>query len=124
LEFDICYALFSVIATFSSPFTWDHYNLMLLFPLGVVAREVVRCSRDRAMGVAAAWGTTGAAAVALLGLDRLEKMRLRELLVHGHGEVHFRMHLWDAFNWLPMVLLIAALGTLLAVHRRSQGSGA
>lgn len=109
---DLPFALFSVLSVFINPWSWEHYNVLLLLPLALVA---VTLAHGRALGLSA-WSIglglgAEAAALALLDLDMVR----REVLWRGVAQdpgFHLELHLYEVGNWLPTVILLGLLGFL------------
>jgi phage shock protein PspC (stress-responsive transcriptional regulator) len=123
-DFDLAFALFTVLSVFASQWVWEHYYVTLLLPIAVAASSLGRAIRAGMDQRAGALGVLALAAiVVMLSIDRLLKIKLQHALAHDPS-VHLRMHLYEAMNWLPTVLLLVLLALLLWRRRAQDETGA
>ena len=132
---DLWFALFSVVSAFVNPWVWEHYRVLLILPLLIMASQ---CWRD----LRAAWldwarspeptmrvrempirETLAALVVAAalvgvvlcLGDQMWDKVQSVDAYQRGGQDpivrawLHGRLHLLEVVNWLPWPLTIAAL---------------
>jgi hypothetical protein len=136
---DVGMAMFMVLATFINPWIWEHYNVVLVMPMFAALVFVWRGWSDRLV----AWMTgkfelkrfvvvtAGAlAALALLGFVIWTfqiDMYFKETLYGSVWEkknanlpvpafLHFKLHLYEFFNWAPwpivLLILMVVLGSM------------
>lgn len=111
---DLPFALFTTASVWLNPVVWEHYDVTLLFPLGVALVAAWRVTGR------ARWAWIGGVTVAvafvvwLLSID----MYLKN---HAAKEV-VRWYL--AANWLPWPLTLAVLGALLWQRERPSAGAA
>jgi hypothetical protein len=111
--FDLAFATFVVLSLFSSQWTWEHYNVILVLPMAILLGHVGRLWR----GGHRAWGalTVGivAGTLASWSLSIREKTELQLAVQQGNHRQHARLHALEALNWLPAFLMLALLVRLL-----------
>jgi hypothetical protein len=117
---DVPFALFSILSYFVNPWSWEHYDVLLLLPLVLVAVTLVR---GRSAGLptwaVAAGLVATAAAAALLRLDMVR----REVLwrtVAQEPTLHWRLHAYEVGNWLPAVIVMILLALLQRAANRDR----
>jgi hypothetical protein len=124
-EIDLPFALFSVLSGFLNPWVWEHYNVLLLLPLGISLVTLYGLWQDgdrRRL-----WAVVGFVVVAailyLLSIDMQDKVGLpRAYQLAPSPKLHRRLHLLEAVNWMPMVLTLILLSGLISLKRASPGT--
>lgn len=124
--FDISYALFVVLSIVTSQWTWEHYTIIYVLPVLLLAAELARAWRageNRARVGAMAAGLV--AVVASWRIDYAVKAALQRSVRAGLMGDHARLHLYDVLNWGPGILLfLLLLGACFTERRRLCGSRA
>jgi alpha-1,2-mannosyltransferase len=108
---DASYAAFSVASVFLNPWVWEHYYVLLLFPLLVAAAllgDALRLGLPRPQ--AALLAAALLSVVALLGIDMHQKQQ--------DGMGHLKLHAYEVANWLPWPLVMAILAALAVLVGR------
>jgi len=143
---DVPYALFSAASAFLNVWVWEHYYVMLILPLMVLAavswRRGVDLARQlvegRAQGGWRAWagGFAGWAAIAavlpavlaMLNISMWQKQEIynqywdaKRAHLPSLGALHAELHFLDLANWLPWALVIVALAIVSAIGARRAG---
>jgi hypothetical protein len=123
-KIDLPFALFALIATFVNPWSWEHYDVLLLLPWLIAATTLWRGRREQPAWTLAVGGALLAAVVWMLGVDMSIKGRwLHEWLTTHDRRAHLRLHVYEVVNWLPQLVLIALVAALAALQaRKSRGS--
>lgn len=102
---DLPFALFATASAWLNPYVWEHYDVLLVLPMGIALFAAWRAPTR-------VWTTAVTAllvAVALLlSVDMWQKTQLQQTLPAAHR----LMHLYEVANWLPWPLTLAALGAL------------
>lgn len=118
-EFDLSFALVSIISFFANVWVWEHYYVLMILPLGVVAERLWRDSspsrRQRVAG-----GVALAVCVALMTFNNprsQDPSRVSVAMKTTWG--HVALHLDEIGRWLPFVLTLAVLAAL-TVRRRGR----
>jgi hypothetical protein len=142
---DVPYALFSTVAVFVNPWSWEHYAVLIITPLAVLIAAVVRRAKEvrilvtdperpprslvRTTAELATVLAAAAAIIALLWVSGYTKMNLygqywslRDANEPLPAGLHARMHFYEALNWLPWVVAIAGLSGLSFFERRRDAS--
>jgi hypothetical protein len=110
---DLPYALFCMISGFINPWTWEHYNVILILPLILSGVALWLATRQGLSQSAVLLGcATLVSAIAMLGIDVMAKVRLSRA-VHLDPSLHLRLHLLEVASWLPTVLVLVMLGMLI-----------
>ena len=119
-NFDLTFSLFAALSVVTSQWAWEHYVVIYLVPFLVLVDNLFATYRRGDLVRA------GATALVLVGIvwawqvDVMTKVVLRNEVLSGHTEQHFKLHVYDAINWLPGVVVCA----LLFLHvNRSRESG-
>jgi hypothetical protein len=137
---DLSFALFTLVSAFLNVWIWEHYRVLLILPLLIIARKIADDAGDawRGRGDPLTRGRkvrrgvgVGAAAVAWIGTLCLltdgvwdKEIAQRDYLNSGglpvatRHALHVRLHLLEVQNWLPWILAMALLSYLLIVRAR------
>lgn len=112
--FDLTFAGFVMVSVFTSQWAWEHYKLIYVFPLAVLASELVGIvRRRRARGLAALAASAILLAAIEMQVSPWIKNDLRDALHPGVQSAHLPMHLLEVLNWAPTALLVLTFGLLL-----------
>jgi hypothetical protein len=119
---DLPFALFALLSFFVNPWSWEHYNVLVVLPFMLALTTLLRgAGRTLPLAIVLVGMALLAAIVWMLDLDIALK---RQLLAQYHDRpssaLHVRLHLYEVFNWLPQVLLMAILTTLLWWQERQR----
>jgi len=115
---DVPFAAFVALSVFCSQWTWEHYDVILLFPLAVAARHFVRGGRDGKRASPRAL-LNGAALLLLFGFVCLLRMSIgyketyQNRVWRGDASAHGLLHLFEVLNWLPLAGLLVTLAAIL-----------
>lgn len=111
---DLAFATFTVLALVTPQWTWEHYNVIYLLPMAIMATTLARAWKHGASRVAV--GSGFALLLAVLRSWRIpidRKLALQTAYRRGTTAVHAKLHLYEVLSWLPGFLLLALAGTLL-----------
>ena len=115
---DLPFALAAVLSVFTSNWAWEHYNVIYILPIAIVAGTLPRMvDWPRARIWIAGVGALLLATAATLAVPMMEKARLQAEYLK-HPELHPRLHVFEAFNMVPVLALTIALGLLLWTTER------
>jgi alpha-1,2-mannosyltransferase len=120
---DLPFALFTVLATFLNPWIWEHYQVLLIQPVFVLVvsvwtsfRQTWRAWLDEQApnsalarhGVALLFVVSGVCASAyMVATNQYAKTEIESLWrAHPSPWYHRYLHLMEAFNWLPWVIIL------------------
>lgn len=124
---DVPYAVFTVLAVFLNPWIWEHYDLLLIQPVFVLAATAVTIFRRSLRDWMDEGATTTrtlvrdslltllvlggiAASAAALGTSIYAKRRLEELWrgvpKNPTPWVHLHLHIAEILNYLPWVTMV------------------
>jgi hypothetical protein len=107
---DVAFALFTLVSMITGPWTWEHYDVLLILPLVVAAVALVQ-ARRAGLG----WGWTGAGFATLAAVVAMlsENIELKNQLWDGwfgrQPPSHLRLHFIEWTTLLPAPALIALL---------------
>lgn len=108
--FDAAYALFVVLSMVTSQWTWEHYTIIYVLPVLILAAtlaETWRAGRHR--GAAAAMFLILCAVVASWRINLDTKARLQAEYMRGATGRHLWLHVHDVLNFAPGLVLLAML---------------
>jgi hypothetical protein len=108
--FDVAFALFVVLSTVTSQWTWEHYTIIYVLPVSILCAALVTWWRSgqHRMG-AAAMLTLAGGVVASWAIDIYTKVELQGAVSRGASGRHVRLHVFDALNWAPGLVLLGML---------------
>jgi hypothetical protein len=122
---DLPFALFSMLSVFLNPWVWEHYTVLLIQPAFMIAatllfafRHTLRAWLDERTShwllaresLCLVVGVAGlVSAIAMIGSNVRASERLLELWRStGDPWYHSRLHLFEAINYLPWVIVVLA----------------
>lgn len=111
---DLAFATFTVLSLVTPQWTWEHYNVIYLLPMAIMAAALARAWNQSAPRVAVGAGFALLLAVLRswrIPMDR--KLALQSAYRRGTTSVHAKLHLYEVLSWLPGFLLLALAGALL-----------
>jgi hypothetical protein len=131
---DLPFALITMVAIFLNPWIWEHYHVFLIQPAFVVGARVFTAFRSTLRGwldervahatlarAGAVLLVSGAALLAVGWLFSINVYAKTKLEGQWYAQptpwLHRHLHLMEAFNWLPWVIMIAL--TMLVVSQLS-----
>lgn len=116
---ELSFGTFVLVAMFTSQWAWEHYNVILVVPFAILVSRVAR---------ARIWETSpgGTLAAASAFAAFLYSMRipreLKDLAQHavraGDRTRHLELHVYEALNSAPLVILLTMALTLLVLRVR------
>jgi hypothetical protein len=129
---DVPFSLFSVLSVFVNPWVWEHYWVLLIQPAFVVANTLYRMAHGsfrawldeelsaRVLVLKTSGVVLGATAIAatmkLIGTQDIRTDRFLELYNASKSPwAHRQLHLWEAFNSLPWVIMLVLCYSLSRV---------
>ena len=138
---DVPYMLFGTVAVFVNPWIWEHYAAFLIAPVFILTsaaldrfNELKRLLRDalrprrtvkRAFVELVVLSAGAIALATLLWTNGYLNRHLydqywanRNAFQIESPSLHLRMHLYEVLNWLPWVVAIASLSSLIFFDRR------
>lgn len=114
---DLAFATFSMLALVFSQWTWEHYDVIAILPVGIAAAALVKLWRAHPgfrLRLAAAVGLgLIAAAVATWSHDMEKKITFMKAVHAGDRSAHRALHLYETLNWVPLLVLLIVVGALL-----------
>jgi Glycosyltransferase family 87 len=108
-RFDLSFALFTTLSVLMSQWVWEHYAIIYLLPVLVLAAELRRRWRDQNRVAASAMAFALLAIVASWRLDVHTKQELQRAVQSGRLDHHLQLHVFDVLNWAPGILLLGIL---------------
>ncbi|MES1205372.1 MAG: glycosyltransferase family 87 protein [Pseudomonadota bacterium] len=108
--FDAAFALFATLSVITSQWVWEHYAVIYVLPLVILAARLRAewCGgRARAKIAAVATVVVGVGASWLVEVQ--VKQDLQRAVWAGDRALHARLHLVDTLAWLPALALAGAL---------------
>jgi alpha-1,2-mannosyltransferase len=116
---DLGFAVFATLSVLCSQWAWEHYAVLFVLPTAIAAAELRRLwSSDRPRAMA------GIAVIVviwvLLRIEVRTKLLLQVAYMRGDRGAHWLIHLFEALNVLPGVLLLCVLFALLRRYARSR----
>jgi hypothetical protein len=126
-EVDLPFALWAVLSVFLSNWAWEHYNLLFLLPLAVLAANTPRLvSWGYGTWTMGAFSTLVVLVAVALAVPILEKATVQNAWAGSVGSgrslgLHVRLHFYEALNMVPVLGLLASLGTMLWMRERWWG---
>jgi alpha-1,2-mannosyltransferase len=121
--FDLSFALLCTLSAFLNPWTWEHYDVLLILPLLIVAVAVRRALAARPVSPAVlAAAAALVVAVAAQLLVAFSDIRAREALAGRAAQLstreHLHLHLLEVANWIAWPLTVALCAALLKSRTR------
>lgn len=117
--FDLAYALFIVLSTVTSQWTWEHYTVIYVLPVLLLGNELVgRWRVRRQRGAVGALLFILTFVVASWRIDMDTKRHLQLLVHQGNRQQHLLLHLYDVLNWAPALVLLATLAVVCLWKKR------
>jgi hypothetical protein len=113
----LLFAGFVPLAMFTSQWSWEHYNVILLLPFSILACELSALWRAGGSRLVVAVSATGLAVVLYAAFLPVEtKVVLQQAVRAGDRSKHFSLHLHEALNSAPLVLLLLVASILVRTH--------
>jgi hypothetical protein len=121
---ELLFSGFVLLSVFTSQWAWEHYNVILVVPFAILANEVAKRAQRGAKGPVLVASTLGLGlALPALRVPIHEKQIAQAAVRAGDMSSHWKLHLYEALNSAPLVLLLAVAATLaIARFREEQGT--
>lgn len=120
---ELLVAAFIPLAMFTSQWAWEHYNVILVVPFAVAASRLAIAWRE---GKRRPWVSAGAAcllfALAAARLPMAIKQSLQRAVRGGNESRHVLLHVFEALNSAPLVLLVIVTWTLVITRLRTNSA--
>jgi hypothetical protein len=108
--FDVAYALFVVLSMVTSQWTWEHYSVIYVLPMLILAVALENTWRSRThRSAVAAMFLILCAVISSWRVDVDTKAQLQAEVLGGASGRHFMLHVYDVLNWAPGLVLLAML---------------
>ena len=120
-RFDLVFGLTAVLSVFTANWAWEHYNVLFLLPIALVASALPRMGRLHGHP---AWrivvGVLLAATAAALAVPFLAKADAQNAYAaHPDARHHVWLHFLEGLNMTPVLALSAALFLLVWLSERA-----
>lgn len=121
---ELLLAGFVPLAMFTSQWSWEHYNVILVVPFAILVSQL---AGDWKRGASRAWVILGAASlVGVLAAVRIPifiKRALQKSVRAGDHALHLKLHVFEALNSAPVVLLLAVAFAMIIARLRAAPRG-
>lgn len=115
---DVPYALVSVAAYFFNPWIWEHYNVLLIFPVALAAQVLWRGRVTPADPPLPHRTRVAGAAVLAVVVGIVLFLPLGWCAALGERGFHVAMHVAEVANWISPVLMMVLFAAMLWPLRR------
>lgn len=114
---------FIPLAMFASQWAWEHYNVILVVPFAIATDRLARKCNE---GALRGWIGLGVICLAVvLYAARMPvgiKQSLQDAVRRGDQAQHFRLHVYEALNSAPLVLLLILMTVLVLIRLRRRST--
>jgi hypothetical protein len=122
---DAPYALFVMLSTLTSQWSWEHYTVIYVLPVLILGAKLAAAAREREHRESAV------AMLVLLGgvvaswrINLNTKSALQISMHQGHRKDHLMLHVYDVLYWAPGLVLLAMLFVVCGWERQALLDGA